>query len=124
MLWRSRFGEVERKLLDRHYRTGEPLPRKLEEAPRLHYGLWFYQESFDELSTERQIGMAAGPIPHSALVAYCDRLCMTDDSSWYFCEIIRRMDSAWLREQDKLLKQGQSNGKSPPVRSSSKSKSR
>lgn len=53
--------------------------------------------AFDELSSERQIGMALGPIPRSKIREYaaCD-LELYGDALEEFCAIVTRVDNAFI----------------------------
>ena len=57
------------------------------------YEDWF--SAFTELSTERQVGMGVGPIPHSAIVAYAERMGWGDDLD-AFLACVREMDRTYL----------------------------
>jgi hypothetical protein len=91
-------------------RTGEPLPDRIANAPELDDDLLFYFDAYLELSTERQIGMTAGPIPVSSLWAYCDRLIALDvgfdsEDVYRFERIIKGLDSIYLTNQKNKIKQ-------------------
>lgn len=58
----------------------------------------FYLRAFNDLSTTRQIGMAAGPIPWDKIVQYADRVGLEPDVSMSFVRIVRRMDDTYLEE--------------------------
>ena len=57
------------------------------------YGDWF--SAFCELSTERQIGMSLGPIPHSAIAMWITANGLEDEAR-EFLWCIRSMDNAYL----------------------------
>ena len=57
-------------------------------------GFSFYFDAFDELSTTRQIGMAIGPIPFTAIVEYFRIFELSDFED--FAYIIRRLDVTFL----------------------------
>lgn len=65
----------------------------------------FYWEAFNELSTERQIGMGVGPIPRSAIKAYADEFGIAGDDYDPFHRIIRTMDNAYLAQVNKAKPQ-------------------
>lgn len=58
-----------------------------------------YTDAFQELGTCRQIGMSLGPIPFYAIVEYA-KLYKIDDLE-EFLYIIRKMDEAYLKTQEK-----------------------
>ena len=55
-----------------------------------------YLDAFWELSSERQLGFGAGPIPGSAIVAHAGRAGMADDEADLFRRVIRAMDAVYL----------------------------
>ncbi|WP_093086421.1 phage tail assembly chaperone [Sphingobium sp. AP50] len=60
------------------------------------YEFGFYR-AFGDLSTERPIGMAAGPIPRSAIVAYADEAEMDWTDSAILLRVIRAVDTAYMQ---------------------------
>tara|TARA_R110000803_G_scaffold209440_2_gene279054 strand:- start:1176 stop:1412 length:237 start_codon:yes stop_codon:yes gene_type:complete len=64
-------------------------------APDIRTCTWLV-EAFTELSTCRQIGMALGPIPLTAIQDYTDRHQMGD----LFIRQIMAIDRAYLSEQN------------------------
>lgn len=53
--------------------------------------------AFNELTTERQVGMGAGPIPVSKIREYAgDHLDLTGDAAERFVVLIREMDGEYL----------------------------
>jgi hypothetical protein len=71
-------------------------PVQFYERPEIEPHLQFHWEAFNELSSERQIGMAMGPIPRSAIRAYADEVAMTGDEFDAFNRLIRAMDNEYL----------------------------
>lgn len=57
-------------------------------------GLEFYYDAFRELSTSRPVGMAAGPIPFTAIAEYF-KIYELDDFE-EFLYIIRQLDKVYL----------------------------
>ncbi len=82
-----------------------PLPDPIRDAPRLHPGLELYYTAFKELSTCRAIGMAAGPIPWTAMETYADKLGLTGDDFERFTVLVRMLDSEYLEYQLKRTKE-------------------
>ena len=60
----------------------------------------FYLRAFSELSTCRQVGFDAGPIPWRDVVAYADRAGLDDDNERSFVAILRELDEAYLKHRD------------------------
>lgn len=67
------------------------------EQPELLPGLASWYEDFFELSTDRQFGMAAGPIPRSSIVEHTRGWPQDDADMFRAC--IRRMDSVYLNHK-------------------------
>lgn len=55
-------------ILEQHERTGEPLPEKIANAPKLVPGLELYMEAFSSLGSCRGMN---GTIPWTAIEEYC-----------------------------------------------------
>lgn len=87
---------------------GQPLPAWFEEEPQLAPGEEFFLRAFWELSTERQIGWASGPIPHSAILGYGERAGLESSTMGLFVQVLRSMDAAYLgwlaKERERLNK--------------------
>ncbi|MGZ9568242.1 phage tail assembly chaperone [Alcaligenes nematophilus] len=77
-----------------HY--GQDVPPGLI-PPDLHDMEWCYWRAFNELSTERQAGMVAGPIPWSAIERYAERNPGLDPDT--FLLLMREMDDVYLFHQ-------------------------
>lgn len=109
MLWELRFGRdgfAIEPLLER----GQPLPQWFQDEPLLAPGEEFYLSSFFELTTERAIGWASGPIPHSKILEYGERAGLEVSTMSVFTQVIRAMDTAYLdwlaAEREKASKRG------------------
>lgn len=68
------------------------------EPPELMDGFGGWLEDFGRLSTERQIGMAVGPIPASAIERHVAGWSYEDAEVFEFC--IREMDGAYMTRQN------------------------
>lgn len=53
-------------------------------------------KAFNDLSTERPIGMSVGRIPWSRIIAYAERYCLERDVTEAFVDIMMTMDVAYL----------------------------
>lgn len=74
----------------------ERLPDWFRQEPdRDPHDAWYHQ-AFWDLSTERQLGFSAGPIPISRILEYGQRACFEGDMLDVFVRIIRTMDGAYL----------------------------
>ncbi len=74
-----------------------PLPDKIANKPTLNEGLFFYWQAFADLSTDRSLGMAEGPIPWSAIDRYGYRHDIWSDEFDRLVYIIRGLDSEYLK---------------------------
>jgi hypothetical protein len=58
----------------------------------------FYLAAFNDLGTERAIGMSMGPIPWSKIVQYAEFAGLEGDVAFAFVAIIRKMDNEYLAD--------------------------
>lgn len=65
----------------------------------------FYWWAFNELITERPIGMSAGPIPYSSIVMFCNEYNITGYQKVVFSYVIRGLDNKHLEFLGKQLEQ-------------------
>jgi hypothetical protein len=68
----------------------------VKKAPKLLFPL--YWTAFNDLSTERQVGMGLGPIPIRATDWYAGRLMLTERETEAFVSIIRNVDVYYLNK--------------------------
>ncbi len=85
--------ELREKASGRH---GAKLLDRLNEGPELKPGLQFYFDAWQELATDRQLGMSVGPIPGMSIRALVKELKLDQVESYEFQYLIRKMDSAYL----------------------------
>jgi hypothetical protein len=64
-------------------------------------------EAFRSASTERQVGMALGPIPESAVHAFGDRMGLDEATMAVLRPAVRACDDAYLRWAEKRRKRAQ-----------------
>lgn len=89
------------KLID----EGKEPPPQYYEQPELFEVARFYWDSFQDLSTERPIGMGLGPIPYSAIRRYGDEYGMVSrDEFDFFADIIQGMDTEFISMSNKIDK--------------------
>lgn len=84
--------------------TGQPLPAKIANAPELELGLHFYMLAFNDLESERPVGMDVGPIPRSAMRDYAIELDLTDEEFDDLYHHVRALDIAYLKHRAKKNK--------------------
>lgn len=77
------------------------VPKQIEQAPQLILGLDLYFDAFAELSSCRSIGMAEGPIPWTAIRAWCDENEVVGEQREKTFRIVRAMDVAYLKWRSK-----------------------
>ena len=98
-----------------------PLPDTVANKPRLRVGLDIYWRAFWECSTNRDIGMAEGPIPWSVVDRWASRHGIEGEDFDRLVLIIKAMDSVYIEERtkshkkqmDKAMKTKGSVGKMP-----------
>lgn len=90
--------------MEQAVRSGQPIPDKIKNAPEVLPGLEFYYVAFCRLSTERQIGMAEGPIPYYAARRFADEYGLDEadfERMWY---LVSRLDQEYIRYREKQNK--------------------
>jgi hypothetical protein len=97
-----RQGPSERIIVEQARKTKMPLPNIMKNKPSLAIGLDFMYKAFRELSTDRDIGMAEGPIPWSSMNAYATRHDIVDFD--YFVLLMQLVDVEYLGERAKKSK--------------------
>jgi hypothetical protein len=87
---------------------GTPVPQWALEEPETPPMASFYIRAFWELSTERQIGLAIGPIPVSKIRECAQDRGVRDVAE--FLAIIQALDRAYLQWVSEQRKQKQDDG--------------
>ena len=98
LLYDAELSRVEQTIIRQAKLSGMPVPDYIREKPVLRPGLEIYVEAFADLASERAGGMAAMPIPWSAINAYAAANEFTGilyDELLYF---IRAIDNAKLEK--------------------------
>ena len=96
-LLRPSEGEARALMLVRD--AGRLRPEHVEIAspsPALDHHARTLLDAFDELSTDRRVGVAPGPIPYTAIQAFADAEQMGRVASRVFRAAIRRLDAEYL----------------------------
>ena len=81
-----------------------PVPDKIKNAPLLNIGLLFYWKAFQDLSSDRDVGMGIGPLPWSAMHSWATRNCVSGDDFERFVMILRGMDTVFVEHMGKKSK--------------------
>lgn len=102
-------GQHEKTIIEQCVRNRMPLPQAIANAPVLELGLDLFYIAFTDLSTCRAIGMAEGPIPWTAVQAYCDELLLDGDQREDMFFYIREMDAAYLKHRSSKVSKGDPN---------------
>lgn len=91
----------------------ESIPEKFRNDPLPDYLIdHTFMKAFWELTTERSIGMAVGPIPVSQIRAYAEDRGLGIGMIEGFTTVIRKMDSAYIKYLDeKMKKDAKQNGR-------------
>jgi hypothetical protein len=77
--------------------TEGEVPPELE-PPELLPGLETIFDDFWCLSTDRQLGMVAGPIPHASILRHVEG--MSDEDAEFFTQCLRALDAVYLEKRD------------------------
>lgn len=104
MLYELQQGAHEAKIVEQAQKLGMPLPAVMANKPRLLMGLDFYWRAFWELSTDRDIGMAEGPIPWTAMNQWAIRYNIVNYEFDRFVILIKGMDSVYIDHRTKQHK--------------------
>lgn len=76
-----------------------PVPDSIKNKPQVPVGLEFVWRAFWELSTDRDLGMAEGPIPWTAMNDYAYRYGLMGDDFDYFVLLLKAMDSVYIEKR-------------------------
>lgn len=66
-------------------------------APSLNQGLALFWRAFEQLTSCRQLGMSAGPIPWTAIRMWCEENTVVGRQRWRVFNHVRAMDNAYLK---------------------------
>ena len=94
-------GEIEKRLAQEAYRSGEPMPDRIKNAPDLFAGMELYFTAYQELESERQIGMGIGPIPFTAILKYAEFYELPAEQADDLVYYVRKLDNHFMTEEAK-----------------------
>jgi hypothetical protein len=87
------------------------MPAWVDDCPSTEVVDDFFMAAFWDLSSCRQFGFGAGPIPWDTMVAYAEFHGLEYDVACVFIQIMREMDGVWLEweaeEADRRKKEEQ-----------------
>ncbi len=78
-----------------------PLPDSIANKPDIIAGLEMYWQAFTDLNTSRELGMAEGPIPWTAIDQWATRHRIVGEDFDRLVIILRGMDAAYLKHRSK-----------------------
>lgn len=73
-----------------------PLPERIQNAPELTPGTQLFYTGFLELTSNRSMGAALGPIPFLAILEYCLIKGIEGEQQDNFVWLIQRLDQKYL----------------------------
>lgn len=73
-----------------------PLPKRIQNAPRILLGLEIFYSAYTELSSTRSAGFGSGPIPWTAIKDYAAAYEIEGEQAEDLFYFIRMMDNAYL----------------------------
>lgn len=123
MLYELEQGKTEAFIVEQALKNGSPIPDRILNKPVLRPGLDFYFTAFIELSTERQIGQAEGPIPLSAIREWAKDCGIYSPSEYErLKQLVWSLDTVYLNHRATKIKEeagkGAGSGKKTFKRSS------
>ncbi len=92
-------GGSDARIIEQARKMGMPIPDKIKNRPQLTSGLEFYWRAFTELSADRDIGMAEGHIPWTAMNQWALRHGIQGDEFERFVSILRIVDTAYMEKR-------------------------
>lgn len=95
--WEHQWGGISKEWQERFIAAGRAPDESFFKRPELDALEMALHAAFYDLSTERQIGMAIGPIPRSKMRAYASsELQLSADEADWFCGVLSRIDGQYL----------------------------
>lgn len=97
-------GPTEQSIIQQCVKSRLPLPDAIANAPELDLGLDLYFNAFMDLTTCRQLGMAEGPIPWTAIRHYCDEHDLDGEQRDDLFFHVRELDNVYLKFRSAKVK--------------------
>lgn len=99
-------GEMEGTIVRQCLKTGQPLPKAIQDAPELALGLEFTYTAFWEMGTCRPVGFGVGYIPWRDILKYAEHYHLDEEATEDFMFLIRAMDKAFMEQEMEKQKAG------------------
>ena len=97
---------IERTIAKQAVRSGNPLPDRIANAPRLLQGLELYLNAFFELDSERTHAMSPTPIPWTSICSYAEAYDFDETQASDLFFFVRKMDSDHLKRVASKMSKG------------------
>jgi hypothetical protein len=97
LLYVLELGATEQSIAKQAIRSGEPLPDRIANAPKLRLGLQLYFNAFFDLDSERAQGFTIGRIPWIAICRYAEFYGFDEEQSQALLYFIKAMDTVHLK---------------------------
>jgi hypothetical protein len=78
-----------------------PLPERIANKPEIKPGLELYWKAFQDLSSDRDVGMGVGPIPWTAMHNWAARNHIRGDDFERLVMVLRGLDAVYMDKQGK-----------------------
>lgn len=106
LLYTMKQAPHEKNIIRQCLASRQPLPDSIANAPELELGMELYYDAFLDLSDDREVGLAPGPIPWSVIrdwgLTYELSPEQMDDLFYY----VKAMDKAYLQNLPKAKPTG------------------
>ena len=81
-----------------------PVPDKIKNAPELNIGLMFYWKAYQDLTSDRDVGMGVGPIPWLSMDSWGARNRVRGDDFERLVAILKDMDATFMEHNSRKNK--------------------
>lgn len=112
LLYQCTTGRSEQHLTRLAKRAGRPLPDKIANKPRLHYGNDVYLYALQDLDSERSAGFGLSRIPWSTVHSYAVAHQLVGDALHDFVYTVTRVDAGYVEAINKRENDGKTAGDS------------
>lgn len=92
-------GGSDDRIIEQARKMGMPIPDKIKNRPQLISGLEFYWRAFTDLSADRDIGMAEGHIPWTAMNQWALRYDIWGYEFERLVLILKKVDTAYMEKR-------------------------